>query len=77
MPVIRPIIGLDKVEIEQISRDIGTYNITAKTVDGCTAVPKSPATRSKLKVIQEIENRLDLITLCQSAYENIKIIETI
>ncbi len=77
MPVIRPIIGLDKVEIEQISRDIGTYNITAKTVDGCTAVPKNPATRSKLEVIQEIEDNLDLVTLCQVAYEDIKIIETI
>ncbi|NIU82610.1 MAG: tRNA 4-thiouridine(8) synthase ThiI, partial [Candidatus Thorarchaeota archaeon] len=34
IPVIRPLIALDKVEIEHISQRIGTYQITAKTVNG-------------------------------------------
>jgi thiamine biosynthesis protein ThiI len=77
IPVIRPIIGLDKVEIEKIAREIGTYDITAKSVDGCTVVPENPATRSNIEVITEIEEKLNLIELCQEASENIRIIQSI
>lgn len=67
VPVLRPVIGLDKVEIEDIARDIGTYKITATTVNGCTAVPSNPATRSRLKVIEELEEELGLAEVCAEA----------
>jgi len=69
LPVIRPLIGLDKVEIEDIARDIGTYEITARKVDGCTAVPPNPATRSKIDVVTRLEDSLDLLDLCAEAAE--------
>jgi thiamine biosynthesis protein ThiI len=74
LPILRPLVGLDKVEIENIARNIGTYKITAKTTDGCTAVPKGPATRSKINVIEKLESELDLPTLCSETANRIKII---
>ena len=74
LPILRPIVGLDKVEIEDIARDIGSYSITAKSTDGCTAVPKGPATRSKVDVIEELEVELGLVALCSEAADNISVI---
>lgn len=73
-PVLRPIIGLDKVEIEDIARVIGTYNITAKSTDGCTAVPEGPATRSRVEVIEELEKELDLPAMCNRVAHEVEVI---
>ncbi len=72
LPVIRPLIGFDKVEIEDIARKIGTYEITARKVEGCTAVPPNPATRSRVKVITRLEEELGLQSLCEKAAEAVK-----
>ena len=74
LPILRPLVGLDKVEIEEIARDLGSYNITAKSTDGCTAVPKGPATRSKVDVIKELEAELELDSLCIEAADQISAI---
>jgi thiamine biosynthesis protein ThiI len=71
LPILRPLVGLDKVEIEDIARKIGSYKITAKSTEGCKAVPKGPATRSKVAVIEEYEADLDLLSLCSKAADNI------
>jgi len=72
IPIFRPLIGFDKVQIEDIARKIGTYDITARHVDGCKVVPSSPATKSNLIKIQSLEAKLDLITLCSEATEKIE-----
>ncbi len=77
IPVIRPLIGLDKVEIEDIARDIGTYELTARNVDGCTAVPSNPATRSKTEVITRLEDELGLPSLCMDAAESITPLDSV
>jgi thiamine biosynthesis protein ThiI len=69
--LVRPIIGFDKVEIEEIARKIGTYKISAKTVNGCTSVPKNPVTRSDLTTIKKIEDKLNLEDLCYKTSEKI------
>ena len=66
-PLFRPLIGLDKVEIEDIARRIGTYDITARSVEGCTVVPDKPATRSRLEEVAELEEELGLPRLCSEA----------
>jgi len=71
LPILRPLVGLDKVEIEDIARVIGSYKISAVTTDGCKAVPEGPATRSKVEVIEELEVELDLVSLCNEAADNI------
>ena len=74
LPILRPLVGLDKVEIEDMARKIGSYKIAATKTDGCTAVPKGPATRSKIEVIEELEAELDLVALCDEAADNISVI---
>ncbi|OGD55623.1 tRNA 4-thiouridine(8) synthase ThiI [Candidatus Bathyarchaeota archaeon RBG_13_52_12] len=64
MPVLRPLIGLDKVEIENRARVIGTYSLTAHRVEGCKAVPSKPATTSRIEKIEALETQLGLADLC-------------
>jgi thiamine biosynthesis protein ThiI len=73
-PILRPLVGLDKVEIENIARNIGTYKITAISTDGCTAVPKRPATRSKIKIIKKIEEDLGLPSMCSETADKVEVI---
>jgi thiamine biosynthesis protein ThiI len=74
LPILRPLVGLDKVEIEDIARVIGSYKISAVTTDGCKAVPEGPATRSKVDVLEELEAELGLVELCNEAADNITVI---
>ena len=71
MPVLRPLIGLDKVEIEKLAREIGTYDISARSVDGCTVVPDRPATRARPEQVAELEEELGLRELCMDASRKI------
>lgn len=59
-PIVRPLIGLDKQEIESIARAIGTYGISTRPGVCCQAVPDRPATRSGLVQINSEEARLDV-----------------
>lgn len=77
IPVLRPLIGLDKVEIEDIARTVGTYGITARKVEGCTAVPPNPATRSKIEVIRRLEEELELPSLCKEAADAVTVLDTV
>lgn len=56
LPVFRPLIGFDKVEIEEIARRIGTSSTPVK----CRAVPKRPTTKANLERILEIEKDLSV-----------------
>lgn len=70
-PIFRPIIAFDKIDIERIARRIGTYEVTAKKVEGCKMVPPKPATRSTISRIVELEEELGLTSLCSETMRNI------
>ena len=59
VPVFHPLISLDKTEIVDLARKVGTYGITAET-KSCTAVPKKPMTRAKKDEILLAEEELGL-----------------
>ncbi len=44
--IIRPLIGFDKLDIEKIAKEIGTFEISIRRTDGCTAAPKHPITNA-------------------------------
>jgi len=46
MPIVRPLIGLDKSEIMAIAKAIGTYEISIGDAPVCKALPAMPATRA-------------------------------
>ncbi len=60
LPIVRPLIGLDKAEIEQIAKRLGTYEISTRPGVCCQAVPDRPATRSNLVQIGSQEALLDV-----------------
>ncbi len=60
LPIVRPLVGLDKQEIEAIAREIGTYAISTRPGVCCQAVPDRPATRTSLLQIQREEDRIDV-----------------
>ena len=62
LPVLRPLVGMDKQEIIDQARRIGTYEISSIPDQDCCQlfVPKHPATKSRLAEIEEDESRLDI-----------------
>jgi len=60
MPIVRPLIGFDKQEIEAVAKSIGTYGISTRPGVCCQAVPDRPATRSNLVQILGEEARIDV-----------------
>jgi thiamine biosynthesis protein ThiI len=60
MPILRPLIGMDKEEIIQLARKIGTYEISIKPQEDCCTlfVPKHPATKSSVEKIKKLERKL-------------------
>ena len=60
LPIVRPLIGFDKQEIESLAKALGTYEISTRPGVCCQAVPDRPATRSDLVQIGREEERLDV-----------------
>lgn len=74
LPVMRPLIALDKVDIIDISKDIGTFDTSILPFEDCCTVflPKHPVTKPKLENILESESLLDVETLVEDALEGIE-----
>lgn len=60
LPVLRPLIGLDKEEIIAQSRRIGTYALCERVQEYCALAPERPATAARLAAVRHEETRLDL-----------------
>ena len=74
MPVLRPLIGMDKVEIIRIAREIGTYDTSILPYEDCCTVftPKHPKTKPTLGQVLHAEEKLDREALITRALENIE-----
>jgi len=74
LPVLRPLIGMDKSEITCQAREIGTYEISILPDQDCCQlfIPTHPATSSRLNEVQEAERRLEADQLMQTAVEDVE-----
>ncbi|ABP67344.2 thiamine biosynthesis/tRNA modification protein ThiI [Caldicellulosiruptor saccharolyticus DSM 8903] len=72
MPVLRPLIGMDKEEIIRIAKNIGTYDISILPYEDCCTVfvPKHPKTKPKLEEVIKEEEKLDVSSLIENAISN-------
>lgn len=59
MPIISPLIGMDKVEIENLAKKIGTYDISIIPENGCSAVPRHPETHAELSLVLEALDKIN------------------
>ncbi len=77
MPVMRPLIAMDKVDIMDKAREIGTYDISIQPYEDCCTVflPKHPVTKPKLDRIETSESALDVQALVDAAVASEEIIE--
>ena len=76
MPVMRPLIGMDKVDIMDLAQEIGTYEKSIEPYEDCCTVflPKHPATKPKLEKILQSESKLDCDKLIDDAVASEEII---
>jgi thiamine biosynthesis protein ThiI len=77
MPVFRPLVAMDKVDIMDISREIDTYDISILPYEDCCTifVAKHPKTRPRLEDIELSEKVLDKEELMKEAIESAEIIQ--
>ena len=71
MPVLRPLIGMDKEEIIAVSRHIDTFETSILPYEDCCTVftPKHPKTRPTRALCEEAEKGLDIEGLVEKAVE--------
>lgn len=75
--VFRPLIGMDKQEIIDISYKIDTYDISIEPYEDCCTVftPKHPRTRPVLKYVKEAQKKANFEPMIEEALANLKVTE--
>lgn len=78
VPVFRPLIAMDKIDIIKIAEEIGTYETSIIAEADCCSLfsPKKPVTKPRLEKIEKSEEKLDVEALIDSAIEK-SVVETI
>lgn len=71
MPIIRPVCAMDKIEIINIARHIGTYETSVLPFEDCCTIftPKNPVTKPTLHKAERMEERFDFETLLQECID--------
>ena len=74
LPVLRPVIGMDKNEIIAISRKIGTFETSILPYEDCCTVftPRHPRTKPKLRDVLRAEQSLDEEALLADALSKVE-----
>ena len=72
LPVLRPLIGMDKEEIVKLARHIGTFDTSILPYEDCCTVftPRHPKTKPSVEEAREYESALDVEGLCERAMAN-------
>jgi len=72
MPVMRPLIAMDKVDIMATAREIGTFEISIQPFEDCCTVflPKHPITKPRIQRILASEEALDVAGLVAAAVDS-------
>lgn len=74
MPVLSPLIGMDKVEIENIAKKIGTYELSIIPDGGCSAVPRYPETNAEMERVLDAQEAVDMENELESVINSLKTI---
>lgn len=72
LPILRPLVGMDKQEIIDQSRRIGTYEISSVPDQDCCQlfVPKHPATKARFDDVAEAETQFNVQELVRQGVDN-------
>ena len=74
LPILRPLIGMDKIEITQQAEAMGSFEISIEPDQDCCTlfVPPHPNTHARLPDIQEAEMNFDIPTMVKQGLENME-----
>ena len=74
LPVFRPLIGMDKLDIIHIAEKIGTYETSILPYEDCCTVftPRHPVTKPRLDRVEKEEEKLDIDALVRAALDGIE-----
>ncbi|WP_028987734.1 tRNA uracil 4-sulfurtransferase ThiI [Thermicanus aegyptius] len=79
LPILRPLIAMDKTEIIDQARRIGTYETSILPYEDCCTIftPKSPRTKPKAKVVERVEEKsgMDMERLIRDAIRGMETLE--
>ena len=77
MPVLRPVLSMDKNEIIEIAQKIDTFDLSIQPFEDCCTVfaPPAPKTKPRIDRARQYEERLDVDGLIQRAMDGIQITE--
>ena len=77
LPILRPLIGMDKEEIVRLARKIGTFDTSILPYEDCCTVftPRHPKTKPNVEEVREMEAALDVEGLCRRAMEGKELVK--
>jgi len=73
--VLRPLAGMNKIEVEKIAREIGTFDISTKPASCCTCPPDKPRTRARIEEVRRAEKSLNIHDMVEKALRNMQTLE--
>jgi thiamine biosynthesis protein ThiI len=76
-PILRPLISMDKAEIMDIAKQIGTYETSILPYEDCCTifVPKQPKTKPTIAVCEQEEAKLDVDGLVAEAVAGVEVVD--
>jgi tRNA uracil 4-sulfurtransferase len=77
LPLLRPLIGMDKIEITEQAQRIGTFHTSIEPDQDCCRlfVPPHPTTRAELDQVRKVERGLDIDALTKQGLERLELVE--
>ena len=74
LPILRPVVGMDKEDIVRVAREIGTFDTSILPYEDCCTVftPRHPRLRPTLEEVEAAETSLDVEAMVRSAVEGIE-----
>jgi thiamine biosynthesis protein ThiI len=75
LAVLRPLVGMNKLDIERYAKCIGTFEISTKPgVATCGVPTRNPSTNARRVRLEEVEARLDLPSMISNAFKNARVL---
>jgi len=74
IPVLRPLVSMDKEEIVQLAKRLGTFEVSVKPHEDCCTLftPKHPTAKGSLKTAKELQNKLNVDKMIKEAIKEVK-----
>ena len=74
IPILRPLLGMDKIEIEKLARKYDTFEASILP-SMCCSLPEKPATKARIGIIENEEKKLNIEKLVEESLAGKRIIE--